>query len=285
MAEEMTYPGFLQIARFHDPEFLIVPTDLKTGIDVDCVERQLSQGARPSFIYAITDGHNPLGVSMSASKRERLAELARRHRVPIVEEDPYGMLSYSSHPLPPMRAIEADWVFYVGSLSKVLAPGMRIGWIVAPDCVMPYLAILKESADIDMATFAQRVAVQLLNTGFLADHIDLLRREYGLRREAMLVSVAEHFPRGMRCVCPESGVFVWVELPSGFHTSRLLEIAVSRYGVAFIPGSAFSITGEAGGNSMRLNFSHPKVEDIREGVARLGAMLKDATRWDGADGA
>lgn len=278
IAEEMSYPGFLQIARLHDSEFLPVPTDLATGMDVDTVEHLLSHGARPAFIYAITDGHNPLGVSLSKEKRAGLVSLARRYGVPILEEDPYGLLSYSSGTLPPMRAVEEDWVFYIGSLSKVLAPSLRIGWIVAPERVMPKLAILKEAADIDMATFAQHVAARVLGTGFLSGHIDQLRREYGFRREAMLSALSSFFPATARWVVPQCGVFVWVELAGSLDTLALLPTAVEQYGVAYLPGRAFSISGDFGAGSLRLNFSHPRVADIENGLDRLGRMLRNVSR-------
>src|SRR6266481_393352 len=157
IAEELCYPGFQQIIEFYEPEILTVPTDPKSGLDVDKVEWYLARGARPAFIYTIPDGHNPLGVSLSEEKRTRLLALSQEYSVPIIEEDPYGFLSYGTSPLKPMRAHQTDLVFYVGSFSKILAPSARVGWLVVPEGLTAHLAILKESSDIDMATFSQHI--------------------------------------------------------------------------------------------------------------------------------
>lgn len=274
VCERLVYTGFQQVLESYLPRVLTVGTDLETGIDVDAVEARLERGPRPAFIYVITDGHNPLGVSVSPGKRERLVELARRHAVPIVEDDAYGLLSLEE-PVAPMRALEDEWVFYVGSFSKVMAPGFRVGWVVAPERFVPMLGCAKDAADIDTATFTQRLVSAYLETGRFDGQLERVRAAYRERRDAMLAALAEHFPRGARWSVPANGALVWLELPPETDAGRLLRVAVEEEGVAFVPGHAFAADGSrAGANCMRLNFSHPSVPEIREGIARLARAAR-----------
>jgi 2-aminoadipate transaminase len=278
IAEELCYPGFRQIVEFYDPEILTVPTDPKTGMDLDKVEWHLAQGARPAFIYTIPDGHNPLGVSLSAEKRTRLLAMSQQYSVPIIEEDPYGFLSYAETSTKSIRAHGADLVFYIGSFSKMIAPSMRLGWLVVPKNLSKHLVMLKESLDINTATFTQHVVACMLDSGFLSQHLAVLRSEYKRRRDSMLAALSRRFPVGSEWNSPESGVFIWVRLPKAFDTRHLLEVAVTKYGVAFMPGSVFCTLSNASGarSSLRLNFSHPLPARIDEGIARLGEMLDAA---------
>lgn len=275
ITEKMTYTGFQQVIEPFQPNILTVPTDLETGVDVDAVESLLTNGARPAFIYVITDGHNPLGVSMSPAKRTRLVELAGQYRVPIIEDDPYGFLYYESESVPPMRALDQQWVFYVGSFSKILAPALRVGWVIVPEALIPMLSIIKEASDIDTSTFTQRSISAYLDTQHLPSHLAILRREYSVRRDTMLRTLHEHFPPETRWWKPTTGMFIWVELPNLVDTRKLLKVAVETEQVAFIPGQAFCV-----GNSdytthcMRLNFSNCNPESIKEGIARLARALR-----------
>lgn len=278
LTEQLCYTGLQQAVEPFRPEVLTVPTDLDTGIDVDAVERLLERGARPAFLYVVTDGNNPLGVSVGAEKRARLVELAREHRVPILEDDAYGYFQFTDAPLPPLRALDDRWVFYIGTFSKIFAPALRVGWLVVPEAYLPLLAIAKEAADINTATFTQRTISAFIDSGRLPEHLALLKREYTVRRDAMLEALREHFPAGSRWRTPTAGVFVWVELPEEADAAGLLARALDTEQVAFFPGSAFAAPGEAvGSNCMRLNFSHCSPERIREAVGRLGRVLRDAS--------
>jgi 2-aminoadipate transaminase len=274
LCDELVYMGFQQVIESYQPRVLTVPVDLRTGMDVDAVERHLAQGERPAFIYTITDGHNPIGCSMSPPKRARLVELARRWRVPVIEDDAYGMLNFGQ-PVAPLRAMDDRWVLYVGSFSKVLAPSFRLGWIVAPEEMIPVLGCAKDGADLDMASFAQRVAAAFLEEGGLADHLDRVRAEYRVRRDLMLELLARELPAGSRWSVPQNGALVWAELPEGMDTGALLETCMEA-GVAYVPGAAFAIPGtHAGRNGMRLNFSYSSPDQIREGMARLGRVMRE----------
>ncbi|HVG44862.1 MAG TPA: PLP-dependent aminotransferase family protein [Longimicrobium sp.] len=275
ITDTLCYTGFQQAVEPFAPRLLTVPTDLDTGMDVDAVEALLAGGARPAFIYAVPDGHNPLAVSMSAEKRVRLVEIARRYGVPVVEDDPYGFLAYDGAPAHPLRALEREWVFYVGSFSKVLAPALRLGWIIVPQEMVRLLAIGKEASDINTATLAQRGAARFFDGGHLPAHLAMLRREYRLRRDTMLAALEKHFPAGTRWRKPSAGVFVWVELPEGTDAGEVLRVAIEQEGVVFVPGHAFAADGSrTASNCMRLNFSHSTPEAIEEGIARLGRALR-----------
>lgn len=273
LTEELTYTGFQQVIEPFRPHLLRVPTDPETGIDVEAVAALLGGGARPAFIYVIPDGHNPLAVSLSREKRRRLVELARGYGVPVVEDDPYGFLSYVDDPAPPLRALDPEWVFYAGSFSKILAPALRVGWLVVPEWLTFRLAIVKESSDIDTATLTQRAVAAYLSEGHLEGHLPALRREYRLRRDTMLEALREKLSGVARWREPGGGVFVWVELPEGVRAGEVLRLAVETEQVAFIPGDAFSVTGDRGANCMRLNFSHSAPELICEAVTRLARVL------------
>ncbi|HEX6751951.1 MAG TPA: PLP-dependent aminotransferase family protein [Longimicrobium sp.] len=273
VCERLIYMGFQQVVESYRPQILAVNSDLETGLDVDRVEAYLEGGARPAFIYCVTDGHNPLGVSVSLEKRIRLAELARRHRVPIIEDDAYGLLHYGDV-LPPIRAMEDRWVFYVGSFSKVMAPGFRCGWTVVPEELVPMLGCAKDGADIDTSTFAQRLVSEYLRAGGFEAHLERVRDAYRERRDAMLGAIATHFPAGTRWSVPRHGALVWAELPDGYDTADLLLPTLEREGVAYVPGTAFSFDGRGGSRGMRLNFSFPSVAQIEQGIERLGRAAR-----------
>lgn len=277
LLEELTYTGLQQVITPFRPHIRTVPTDPETGMDVEAAAALLEGGARPAFVYTVTDGHNPLGLGMSAAKRRRLVELARLHRVPVIEDDAYGFISYDGDPEPPMRALDGEWVLYVGSFSKILAPALRVGWLVVPEALTRALSVVKESSDINTATFAQRTVSAYLGAGHHVRHIQTIRDFYRERRDAMASALRAHFPEGARWHTPPGGVFMWVELPEALDAGELLREAVVEGKVAYVPGNAFCVNGtRLGSNCMRLNFSHCRPEQIEEGIARLGALVKRA---------
>lgn len=274
LCDSLVYMGFKQVIESYQPRVLTVGTDLETGMDVDAVEAHLAAGERPAYIYAITDGHNPMGCSMSPEKRVQLVEIARRYEIPIIEDDAYGMLNFERS-VPPMRSMDDQWVLYVGSFSKVLAPSFRLGWIVAPEEMISVLGCAKDGADLDMASFGQRVAASYLSTGDFPRHLAAVRAEYQVRRDLMLELLAKEMPAGSRWSVPRNGALIWVELPARMDTGALLDTAMEA-GVAYVPGAAFAIPGTGVGTSgMRLNFSYCNPEQIREGMSRLGRVLRE----------
>lgn len=274
IVEEMAYSGCQQVLNASEADILTVPTDFKTGIDVDAIERLLVRGERPALIYVVPDGHNPLAVSMSREKRHRLVELASTYGVPVIEDDAYGFLYYDS-PVPPLRALDHEWILYVGTFSKIMAPALRTGWVVVPESLIPHLAIIKEATDIDTAPLNQRAISAYLDAGHLPAHLSKLRVEYRRRRDAMIDALRTHFPAGAHWQTPASGLFIWVELPEWVDTGVLLEAALAQEKVAFIPGHTFYVNEEhPATNRMRLNFSNSSVERIEDGIQRLARVIE-----------
>lgn len=275
MMEDRIYSGFQQVLEPFQPRRVVVRTDPRTGIDVDAVEERLRSGERPAFLYAMSDAHNPLGVSLAQKQRERLAALAREYRMPIIEDDAYGFLQYEEQALAPIRGHEDRWVFYVGSFSKILAPALRVGWLVVPREMIPRLATMKESSDIDTTTFTMRMINAFLASGQFEPHLERLRNAYRERRDAMLRALEAHMPKGTVWARPAAGMFVWVELPEGADTLKLLAKSLELEKVAFLPGQAFSVPGgRSASHGMRLNFSNCEPARIEEAVARLGRVLR-----------
>ncbi|HIP72898.1 MAG TPA: PLP-dependent aminotransferase family protein [Anaerolineae bacterium] len=284
LLEEVVYTGIQQAIAPSCPNILAVSTDLAQGIEVDEVEAYLLSGARPAFIYVVPDAHNPLGVSISRERRQRLVELAVQYNVPIIEDDPYGFLQYGNWQsngdlqapttnLPPLRALNNSHVFYIGSFSKILAPALRLGWMVAPEELIPKLTVVKEAADLESSGLTQRAVAAYLDAGHLPGHIAELQGEYGRRRNAMLSALEQYFPATARWTEPQGGMFVWVELAEGVNTRKLLDTAVTEQQVAFIPGFAFAVPGHDAHNCLRLNFSTCAPDLIAEGIKRLAAVI------------
>lgn len=274
MMEEIVYTGIRQVVAPHCAEILPVRTDLDTGIDVDDVIAHLERGENPAYLYVIPDAHNPLGVSISEEKRQRLVDVAIAYGLPMIEDDPYGFLSYDARCLPPLRAYNDSHIFYVGSFSKIMAPALRLGWLVAPEEFMPKLTVIKEAADLESSALTQRAVAAYLDAGHLPDHLTRIQAEYRLRRDTMLGAMARHFPPGVSWTYPRAGMFIWVTLPEHVDAGALLETAVEREQVAFIPGQAFAHPGVNAHHHMRLNFSNCCLADIEEGILRLGRVLE-----------
>ncbi len=277
LLEEIVYTGIRQVVAPYRPHVLPVRTDLETGIEIADVIDYLEGGAKPAFLYIIPDAHNPLGISLSAAKRRRLAEVAAAMNLVILEDDPYGFLSYDGRCLPPVRAHNDSHVFYVGSFSKIMAPALRLGWLVAPEALLPKLTVIKEAGDLESSALTQRAVAAYLDAGHLPEHLARLSAEYRCRRDTMLAAMHRHFPPGVSWTVPRAGMFIWVTLPEHVDAGALLETAVERERVAFIPGQAFAHPGAAAANTMRLNFSNCCLADIEEGIERLGRVLGEVT--------
>jgi 2-aminoadipate transaminase len=269
--EETVYDGIQLVIRSLAPEVLAVPSEPERGIDLDALEALLERGARPAFLYVIPEGHNPMGTSLDLERRVRLVELARRFRMPILEDDAYGLLRYGADGPPPLRALEDRFVFYLGSFSKILAPALRVGWIVLPEELTPRLSALKHAADLDTVTFAQRTLAAYLEAGHLGAHLERIRAAYAARRRAMLDALERHMPAGVRWAPPAAGIFVWVSLPPGTDAAELLRDALRDERVAFCPGRAFAVAGGRHADPcLRLSFADSTPEEIEDGIERLG---------------
>jgi 2-aminoadipate transaminase len=284
LTEQPTYLGAIQAFTAYQARYLTVPID-DDGLRIDLLEDALRNG--PKFLYVLPNFQNPGGVTLSLERRRRLVELASHYGMPMVEDDPYGQLRYEGHHLPPLVKIDAEFhgcsngerpfrggVLYLGTLSKTLAPGLRIGWVVAPEQVMARLVQMKQGADLHTSTFTQMVAYETARGGFLDRHVRRIREVYGERRNAMLAALERYAPPGVQWTRPQGGLFLWATLPAGLDSSKLLADALKEK-VAFVPGNAFHPNG-GGERTMRLNFSYCTPEVIEEGIRRLGGVIARA---------
>jgi 2-aminoadipate transaminase len=276
LTEEPTFLGAIQAFAAYQAEFVTVPID-DDGLRVDLLEEALRSG--PKFMYVLPNFQNPGGVTLSLERRRRLVELASRYGTPIVEDDPYGQLRYEGHHLPPLVKVDAEYhgcangerafrggVLYLGTMSKTLAPGLRLGWVVAPLEVIQKLVQLKQGTDLHTSTLTQMVAYEVARGGFLDRHVRVIRKVYGDRRDAMLRALKAHFPPSVRWTHPKGGLFLWVTLPPGLDSAELLDEAL-RQQVAFVPGGPFFPRGGGAACAPQLLLLQPQKI---EGDRRLG---------------
>ncbi|HEY7282884.1 MAG TPA: PLP-dependent aminotransferase family protein [Actinomycetota bacterium] len=269
--EEPSYVGAISAFSAYEPRFLQFPLD-EDGLVVSALEDALAAGARPKFVYTIPNFSNPAGVTMSLARRERLVEVCRRFGVPIVEDNPYGMLRFEGQPVPSLRSLDPGNVIYLGTLSKVFAPGIRVGWALAEHGTLDRLVLAKEAADLCSSAFTQLVAERYLDGDRWRTNLRTLVDVYRSRRDAMLDALRSEFPADAHWTVPHGGFYVWATTP-GVDTPTLLPEAVERK-VAYVPGTAFYPDGR-GRDRMRLSFCYPPEESIREGIRRLGHLLAD----------
>ncbi len=275
VVEAPAYVGALSAFSAYEPRFVQIPLD-DDGIVVDELEQALERGLRPKFVYTVPNFSNPAGVTMSLERRQRLVQVCRDAGVPIVEDNPYGMLRFEGEPLPCLRALDPSNVIYVGTLSKVFAPGVRVGWAAAEPEVVSRLVLAKEAADLCSSSLTQLIAERYLEGDRWRSNLRSFVGIYRQRRDVMIAALAEHFPPGTTWTHPAGGFYVWVTLPPGIDAQRLLPRAV-EHGVAYVPGTAFH-ADDRGRNQMRLSFCYPTPEAIQEGVRRLGALLATELR-------
>lgn len=282
LVESPTYLGAIQAWNAYGAEFVTVPMD-EDGLATDALEEALRAG--PKFIYVLPNFQNPTGVTLSLERRRKLIELADHYGVPIVEDDPYGQLRYEGEHLPSVVVLDDQFrgcnddncyrgnVIYLSTFSKILAPGLRLAWVVAPPEVIRKLVQAKQGADLHTSTFNQIVAYEVSHGGFLDRHIKVIRKLYGERRDVMLAAMDRCFPPEVDWTQPAGGLFLWGILPEYLHSTKVLEAAVKQK-VAFVPGAPFYPCG-GGHNTMRLNFSNATSENILEGISRLGDVLSE----------
>jgi len=283
LTEDPTYLGALQAFKMYGADFVTVPID-DDGMQVEKMEQALRVG--PKFMYVLPNFQNPAGVTLSLERRHAIIAFAERYGIPIIEDDPYGQLRYEGEHIKPLVVLDAEClgcesegkfsgnVIYLSTFSKTLAPGLRLGWIVAPEEVIRQLVMAKQGTDLHTSTFDQTVAYQVARGGFIDRHVRRIRDVYHRRRDVMLAALERAFPdRGLdvHWTRPHGGLFLWVILPEWMDAAELLKEAVKDK-VAFVPGTAFYPNG-GGHNTMRLNFSNANEEMIEEGIARLGRAV------------
>jgi 2-aminoadipate transaminase len=270
--EAPSYVGALSAFSAFQPRYLQVPMD-EDGLVVEALEESLVAGDRPKLLYLCPNFHNPAGVTLSADRRRRLVEVCRAAGVPIVEDNPYGLLRFEGVAAPPLHSLDPDNVIYLGTLSKIFCPGIRVGWVVAPPDALGRLTLFKEGADLCSSNLNMLIAETWLSDGHRwRSALGALVDVYRGRRDACLDALQESFPDQASWTQPAGGFYVWVTVP-GADTRALLPEAVDRR-VAYVPGTAFYPDG-SGTDRLRLAFCYPPEDRIREGVRRLGGLLQE----------
>ncbi|CAN7310534.1 PLP-dependent aminotransferase family protein [Massilia sp. LjRoot122] len=269
LVETPSYLGALQAFSVYRPEFKSVDTD-EHGLVPSSIDA-VAKGAR--LLYSLPNFQNPTGRSLSVERRQALVETCARLGVPLIEDDPYGALSYRGEPMPKMVAMNPDGVIYMGSFSKVLTPGIRLGYVCAPLPLVRRLELAKQAADLHTAQLTQMVVHEVVKDGFLDQHIPTIRKLYGDQCQVMLDAMTEHFPSSVTWTKPEGGMFIWVTLPKSIDAMKLLDQSLAAR-VAFVPGAPF-YANEPASNTLRLSFVTVPPERIREGIAVLGKLIKD----------
>lgn len=277
VAEAPTYPGAVPAFAAYQADVVQIECDAD-GMRVDLLEAALAEleaaGRRPKFIYTIPNFQNPAGVTLSLPRRRRLVEVARERELLVLEDNPYGLLRYEGEALPTLRTLDGgDFVISLGTFSKILAPGLRLGWAVAPRPVLAKLNVGKAAADLCSSSFTQLFVATYFREGDWLGYLAQLRELYAHRRDVMLEALDEHLPAEATWTRPAGGLFLWATLPDGIDTTDLLAKALSR-NVAFVPGRAAYLDGR-GGRSLRLNFSGSADADLREGVRRIGEVVRE----------
>jgi 2-aminoadipate transaminase len=274
--EDPTYLGALQAWYPRLPQYVTVPVD-EQGMDVAALEHILKR-TRPTFLYSMPTFQNPTGVTLAEERRRALIDVAARYELPIVEDDPYGDLFYDGERPRPLAALDVEkhgklrTVVYVSSFSKLLAPGLRVGWTAAPESMVSRLVQVKQGIDLHTSSLTQATVYEACRDGLLERHIPSIQNIYRRRRDAMLAALEQHMPEGVRWTCPGGGMFVWLMLPPGLDALELFHEAI-KHEVAFVPGTPFYANG-GGNHAMRLNFSLPTAEQIEEGIGRLGCSMR-----------
>ncbi|WP_448062670.1 aminotransferase-like domain-containing protein [Cellulomonas hominis] len=273
VAEAPSYVGALGVFRAYEADVVHVPLD-EAGLIPAALEETLARleraGRRVKLLYTVPNFHNPAGVTLSAERRPQILEIARRHNVLVLEDNPYGLLGFEADPLPALRSLDDDGVIYLGSFSKTFAPGYRVGWAVAPHAVREKLVLASESAILCPSNASQLAISAYLERCDWRGQIKSFRELYRERRDAMIGALAEYLPSASWTV-PDGGFYTWVKLPDGLDARAMLPRAVTAR-VAYVPGTAFYADGQ-GADHMRLSFCFPTPERIREGVRRLATVV------------
>jgi 2-aminoadipate transaminase len=272
-----TYPGAIPTFCSYEADVIQIECD-SDGMRIDLLEETLaelaSRGRKPKFIYSIPTFQNPGGVTLSLDRRRRLVEIARENEILVVEDNPYGLLRYEGGTLPTLYSLDGgSYVVYLGTFSKILSAGLRIGWLVSPTPIREKVVLGKQAADLCTSTLTQNFAGEYFRKGRWQEYVEDLIGIYRNRRDAMTGAMAEYFPHGATWTRPEGGLFVWATMPPAINTEDLLAKALTK-GVAFVPGTAAYVDGR-GNSSMRLNFSGVTEEQIIEGIRRIGEAASE----------
>lgn len=270
--ESPSYLSAFQVFNLYRSQYIPVDSD-DGGMKVVELEKSLRQGRRPKIVYTVPTYQNPTGITMSNDRRQALLDLAEQYNFYIIEDNPYGELAYDGGQVPTLKSLDRHGrVIYLGSFSKIVAPGLRIGYVVARPEIRRQITVAKQASDVHSSNLSQVIIYEFCRQGLLGPQIEKICRLYKVKRDAMLAALDRFFPATAEWTRPEGGLFIWATLPEGSNTTDLLARAVEQ-GVAFVPGNPFFVDN-SGQNTLRLNFSNASLDQINEGIARLGAVIK-----------
>ncbi|MGK7393513.1 MAG: aminotransferase class I/II-fold pyridoxal phosphate-dependent enzyme [Candidatus Cyclobacteriaceae bacterium M3_2C_046] len=274
LLEKPSYLGAIQAFAAYEPSFINADL-LHDGIDLIQFEKAI-QAHQVRLFYTVPNFQNPTGISYSLEKRQKVAEILQKSQTWLVEDDPYGEIRFIGQDLPPIAKYLPNQSILSGSFSKIIAPGLRMGWIAAPKEVIEKIVMVKQASDLHSNYLSQRVIFQFLQDNDLEQHIDRIRKAYLKQRNLMVEMIEQYFPPEVKVTRPEGGMFLWVTLPEGYDSIQLFESGI-YHKVAFVPGKPF-FTGSEGKNTFRLNFSNSDPDRIEKGIQKLGAIMKDFLR-------
>jgi len=274
--QQVTYPGAVPTFSSYQARVVQVTMD-RDGMRTDELEATLDElerrGLRPKFIYTVPNFHNPAGVTLSLERRHELVRIASERELLVLEDNPYGLLRYEGDSLPPLRSLDEEFIVYASTFSKILSPGVRLGWTCAPAPVLAKMNLGKQASDLCSSSISQYFVSAYFDSGPWEEYVRSLIEIYRRRRDVMLDALADQFPREAEWTHPEGGLFIWATLPDYIDTTDLLARGLEEH-VAFVPGRAAYVDGR-GGSAMRLNFSGVGEDDIREGIRRLGEVVRE----------
>jgi len=278
LVELPTYLAAINAFRSYNPEFVGLKMD-GDGIIMDSLESILkeleSKHKKVKFLYTVPTCQNPAGVTLSMERRKRLLELASEYDFLIIEDDPYSLILYEPIDVAPLKSMDTEGrVTYLSTFSKILSPGLRLGWVVADDMFIEKFVFAKQGMDLCTSPLLQYIAYEALNRKIIQRNFTKIRALYKTKRDKMLEALETYFPEGCKWTTPIGGLFIFAWVPERVNTKELIQDCIKKYKVAYVPGQSFFVNG-SGKNTMRLNFSYPSIDEIEEGMKRLGQAIKE----------
>lgn len=275
LCESPSYLGAINAFNAYQPKFIDVPTD-ENGMIMEELEKILEANDNVKFIYVIPDFQNPSGRTWPLERRKKFMEIVNKYEIPVAEDNPYGELRYEGEYLPSLKSMDTKGlVMYLGTLSKILCPGYRLGWVCASEEILARFNVIKQAADLQASTISQMEMAKFFDMYSVDEHVDKIRELYKHRRDVMLAAMEEYFPEGVKWTHPDGGLFTWVILPEGIDAAVLQKEKALPHNVAFVPGEPFFPNG-GNANTFRMNYSNMPDEKIKEGIKFLGMAIKEA---------
>lgn len=275
LCESPSYLGAINAFNAYQPRFIDVPTD-ENGMIMEELEKILATTENVKFIYVIPDFQNPSGRTWPLERRKKFMEIINKYEIPVAEDNPYGELRFEGESLPSLKSMDTKGlVMFLGTLSKILCPGYRIGWVAASEKILSKFNVIKQAADLQASTISQMEMAKFFDMYSVDDHVNKIREVYGHRRTVMMNAIEKYFPKSVKYTYPNGGLFTWVILPEGIDATELQKEKALPHNVAFVPGAPFFPNG-GNTNTFRMNYSNMPDDKIEEGIRLLGLAIQEA---------